>query len=140
MLTLIDMFGYESERQMSSPSVNSWCGFGDAVEEGLRGGREDAVGVFVDASRDESSLAVIGAWAGEWSVEVLAKMDDVAPVRVRLVKVLRIIMSLGSSSLKKQDLSRRSENWVSLYEITASGLVPCEDQLIIRKLGAVPGR
>lgn len=81
MLMLIDMFEYESGRRMGSPSVNSWCSFDDAVEEGLRGEREDAVGVFVDASRDESSLAIIGAWADEWRVEVLDKMNNVASVK-----------------------------------------------------------
>jgi len=60
---LIDMFGYEIGRRMGSPSVNSWCGFGVAVEEGLRGRRGDAVGVFVDVSRNGSSLGVIGSWA-----------------------------------------------------------------------------
>ena len=64
VLTLIDIFGYEIGRRMGSLSVNSRCSFGDAVEEGLRGGRGDAVGVFVDVSRDGSSLGVISSWAG----------------------------------------------------------------------------
>ncbi len=74
------------------------------------------------------------------ALKCLLKWTMLHQLGVRLVEVLRIIMSLGSSSLKKQDLPRRSENWVSFYEVTVSGLVPCEDHLIIRKLGAVPGR
>ena len=62
--TLIDMFGYEIGRRMGSPSVNSRCSFGDAVEEGFKGGRRDTVGVFVDVSRDGSSLGVIGSRTG----------------------------------------------------------------------------
>lgn len=61
--TLIDMFGYGIGRRMGSPSVNSWCGFGIAVEEGLKGKRGDVVGVFVDVFRNGSSFGVIGSWA-----------------------------------------------------------------------------
>ncbi len=81
MLTLIDMFEYESERRMNSSSINSWCDFHDAVEEKLRSEREDVIEIFVDASRDESSLVIIDAWTDEWRVEVLDKMNDVASVR-----------------------------------------------------------
>ena len=60
--TLIDMFGYETSRRIGSSSVNSWCGFSVAVEEGLTGRRGDAVGVFVDVSRNGNSLGVIVCW------------------------------------------------------------------------------
>ena len=63
MPTLIDIFGYEIGCWMGSPSVNSWCDFDDAVQEGLKGETEDAVWVFVDASRDVTSLGFIGSWA-----------------------------------------------------------------------------
>lgn len=62
--TLIDMFGYKIGYRMSSPSVSSRCGFGDTVQEGLKGGRGDAVWVFVDVSRDRSSLGFIGSEVG----------------------------------------------------------------------------
>ena len=64
--TLMDMFRYEIGCWMDSPSsVNSWCGFGDAVGKGLRGGWGDAVWVVVDLSRDGISLGFVGSWAGE---------------------------------------------------------------------------
>lgn len=44
------------------------------------GGSGDAVEVFIDVSRNGSSLGVIGTWVEGRRVEVLGKMDDVAPV------------------------------------------------------------
>lgn len=43
--------------------------------------RKDAVGVFVDVSRNKSSLGIVGSWASEWRVEVLDKMNDAVPIR-----------------------------------------------------------
>lgn len=64
--TLMDMFGYTIGWRMDWPSsVNSRCGFGDAAGEGLRGGRGDAVWVFVDVSCDGSSLGLVCSCAGE---------------------------------------------------------------------------
>lgn len=59
-----DIFGYKIERRIGSLSVDSRCGCGNAVEEGVRDGREDTVGVFVDMSGGGGSLGVIDSWAG----------------------------------------------------------------------------
>lgn len=66
---------------MGSPSVNSCCGFDDAVDGGLTGGRGDAVSVFVGVSCAGISLGFIDSWAGGSRVKVLGKMDGVGPVR-----------------------------------------------------------
>ncbi len=60
---------------MGSPSVNSCCGFDDAVDGGLTGGRGDAVSVFVGVSCAGISLGFIDSWAGGSRVKVLGKMD-----------------------------------------------------------------
>ena len=41
---------------------------------------------------------------------------------VRLAEVARIIVVLGSGSLKRQDLPRQLDNRVSLYQVTAPAI------------------
>ena len=78
--TLMETFGYEIRCRMGSSSVNLWSGIGVVVGEGLRGGRGDAMGVFVEMPCDGSSLGVIGSWLDERRVGVLDEMNDVAVV------------------------------------------------------------